>query len=216
MAAAYGPRPAERRAGFSDRGRLRVTAHAAPFSGGGGDARRRERIQASRLAAARLQDALEAAVRGGAFPKAAVDVRVSVLEADGGEEAAAVAAAALALADAGVESVDLAAACTVALVRGRLLLDPDGAETAAADAVLWCAALPATGGVTQLSVRGAFRGEGEQREAVELALGGCARLRDGMRQVLLQGAAKAVQQRQQQQLQQQRAAGEAEAAAAGG
>jgi ribonuclease PH len=196
MAAAYGPRPAERRAGFSDRGRLRVSAHAAPFaaSAAGGDARRRERQQGARLAAQKLQDALEAAVRGGAFPKAAVDVRVSVLEADGGEEAAAVAAAALALADAGVEAVDLASACTVALVRGRLLLDPDGAETAAADAVLLCSALPATGGVTQLSVRGAFRGEAEQREAVELALGGCARLRDGMRQVLLSKAAHVVRQ----------------------
>jgi ribonuclease PH len=195
MAAVYGPRPAERRAGFSDRGRLRVSAHALPFaaSGGfaGGDARRRERQQGARLAATRLHDALEAAVRGGAFPKAAVDVRVSVLEADGGEEAAAVVAASLALADAGVEAVDLAAACGVALVRGKLVLDPTAAEAAVADASLVCACLPATGGVTQLSVRGAFRSDAEQREAVELALGGCSRLRDGMRQVLLSSAAAA-------------------------
>jgi len=207
MAAVYGPRPAggadRGAAGLAERGCLRVSAHAAPFvaasasassvtGGAAADARgRRERLGDAKLAAARLQDALEAAVRGGAFPKAAVDVRVSVLEADGGEDAAAVVAASLALADAGIEAADLAACCGVALVRGRLVLDPDGAESSGADALLLCAALPATGGVTQVAVRGAFRSEAELREAVELALGGCSRLRDGMRRVLLAGAARA-------------------------
>lgn len=47
------------------------------------------------------------------FPKAAADVYVLVLEAGGGELGVAATAAALALADAGIEMFDLVAACTV-------------------------------------------------------------------------------------------------------
>lgn len=47
-----------------------------------------------------------------AFPKAAVDVYVCILEADGGELAAAITAGAAALADAGIPMRDLVAACS--------------------------------------------------------------------------------------------------------
>ena len=57
--------------------------------------------------------ALRAAVRREEFPKAAVDVWVTVLEADGGETAAAATAGALALADAGVPLRDLVASCSL-------------------------------------------------------------------------------------------------------
>lgn len=47
------------------------------------------------------------------FPKSTVDVYVCVLEAAGGELPAAVCAASLALADAGIAMRDLVAACSV-------------------------------------------------------------------------------------------------------
>ena len=60
-----------------------------------------------------LRVALEAGVQRSAFPKATVDVQCLVLEAGGGELAAAVAAASLALTDAGIPMRDLITSCTV-------------------------------------------------------------------------------------------------------
>ncbi len=57
--------------------------------------------------------ALEPAVRLETFPKAFVDVYCLVLEADGGELPAAICAASMALANAGIAMNDLVAACTV-------------------------------------------------------------------------------------------------------
>ena len=73
------------------------------------------RLQSDRereLSAA-LASALSGAVRRATFPKASVDVYAVVLEADGGELAVATSAAALALADAGIELGDLVSACSV-------------------------------------------------------------------------------------------------------
>ena len=67
---------------------------------------------AERELSAQATTALIGAVQLGAFPKAAVDVYVCVLEADGGELAAAVTAGAAALADAGIPLRDLVAACS--------------------------------------------------------------------------------------------------------
>lgn len=60
-----------------------------------------------------MQQALEASVQLHLFPKAAVDVFCIVLEAAGGEVAAAITAASLALADAGIPLYDLVPACAV-------------------------------------------------------------------------------------------------------
>lgn len=67
---------------------------------------------AERELSALASTALAGAVQLDAFPKAAVDVYVCVLEADGGELAAAVTAGAAALADAGIPMRDLVAACS--------------------------------------------------------------------------------------------------------
>jgi len=73
----------------------------------------RAQSDAERELSAALAAALAGAVRLGSFPKASVYVFCVVLEADGGELPAAAAAAALALADAGIEMGDLVAACAV-------------------------------------------------------------------------------------------------------
>lgn len=107
----YGPRQSERREAWSEEGRLNVDVKLATFA---------TRIRgivgqspAERELSATVQTALEAVVQAGAFPKAVVDVYACVLEAGGGETAAATTAAALALADAGVAMDDLAPACSV-------------------------------------------------------------------------------------------------------
>lgn len=73
---------------------------------------------AEREHSAALATALEAAANLDSFPKATLDVYVLVLEAGGSELAVAATAAALAMADAGVEMFDLVCACCV--VRGSV------------------------------------------------------------------------------------------------
>ena len=63
-----------------------------------------------------LMQALRGAVLTETFPKSFVDVYVLVLQADAGELPAAVMAASLALAHAGVACRDLVTACTVVRV----------------------------------------------------------------------------------------------------
>lgn len=62
---------------------------------------------------AQLQTALEAAVRLHTVPKANVDIYCLVLESAGADLAVCICAAAMALADAGIEMVDMVSACSV-------------------------------------------------------------------------------------------------------
>ncbi|GBF88956.1 exosome complex component [Raphidocelis subcapitata] len=192
MAAVYGPRQGERRFGFSDTGRLNVEACFTSFArreGGRQAQRAAEKELASCLAAA-----LEPSVDLGKLPKSVLDVYVMVLEAGGSEAAVAATAASLALADAGVELFDLVAACSVSDVSGQLLLDPSAAEAAQQRGGLLLAAMPSLGEVTQLQMSGDWA-PGAARDALELALGGCAQLRAGMRDTLLAAEAARQQQR---------------------
>ncbi len=142
----YGPRESVRAEAFSDEGRLRCDVKLASFAraharGAFGQARapphplgRRthahshtltphatlppQSAEERELSAALLQ-ALHAAVLRETFPKASVDVYVLILQADGGELAAATMAAAAALAHAGVAMRDLVAACAVVRTHAR-------------------------------------------------------------------------------------------------
>jgi hypothetical protein len=70
-----------------------------------------------------LAAALEPAVDLSKLPKSVVDVYILILEAGGAEAAVAATAASLALADAGIEMLDLVAACSV-VRRVRVGLGP--------------------------------------------------------------------------------------------
>lgn len=173
MVGVYGPRQAERRATFSDNGRVECELRlagaaadpAAAFAQG----------QVERDLAATVQTALEAVVDVSSFPKLVLHVYCTVLEGDGAEVAVAITAAALAVAEAGVAMRDLVSACSVARVRGQLLLDPTAQETAREDGGVTLAATGTGGEVAQLVTRGRWS-DGELKEALELALGGCAQL----------------------------------------
>jgi ribonuclease PH len=88
------------------------------------------------------------------FPKSALNVFVVVLQAGGGEHSAAVAAAALALADAGIDVLDLPVAITVGHYTGssdgarRLIVDPSAAELAECTGSTTVSMLPRLGRIT--------------------------------------------------------------------
>jgi len=117
MVAIYGPRASDRRSTFSEKGRLQVDVKYATFSTGvrGTAGQTAEERDLSLL----LNRALEPSVQCHTFPKAVVDVYVTILESGGSDLAVAVSAASVALAIAGVELYDLVAACRVVRFRCR-------------------------------------------------------------------------------------------------
>lgn len=186
MAAVYGPRQSERKFGFSDRGRLNCelnfTSVAQKVRG-----KQQQRVSRKELSA-QLTTTLQGVVDLDRFPKAVVDVAVLVLQADGGELAAAICAASAALADASIEQTDVLPACSVALVEGKLLLDPVPHESAQQQGSLLVAYSSAANQVMQMHLTGSWSA-GQVKDGLELAMGGCQQLRGLMRQTLLDAAA---------------------------
>ncbi|KAL6756474.1 ribosomal protein S5 domain 2-type protein [Haematococcus lacustris] len=188
MVGVFGPRQSDRKLGFSDSGRLQCEVRFTSFAGG--SATQTHQSAAERNMSAALTQALAPSVLLDRLPKTVVDVYAMVLESGGGELAACITAASAALASAGLELMDLAPACQVVRVDGQLLLDPTLAEADQANGSVVLAALPATNEVTLMSVTGTWSALGS-RQAVELAMGGCAQLRESMRGTLLDACATA-------------------------
>ncbi|EDL11486.1 mCG3764 [Mus musculus] len=165
-----GPAGAGGEAPAALRGRLLCDFRRAPFSG-----RRRRAPQGGggedRELGLALQEALEPAVRLGRYPRAQLEVSALLLEDGGCALAAALTAAALALADAGVEMYDSG---------GGLRPEPHPGITVALMPVL-------------NQVAGLLgSGEGGQTEswtdAVRLGLEGCQRLYPVLQQCLVRAA----------------------------
>nr|XP_048292945.1 exosome complex component MTR3 [Myodes glareolus] len=138
-----------------------------------------------------LEEALEPAVGLGRYPRAQLEVSALLLEDGGSALAAALTAAALALADAGVEMYDLVVGCGLSLTPGpspTWLLDPTRLEEEHSAAGLTVALMPVLNQVAGLL----GSGEGGQTEswtdAVRLGLEGCQRLYPVLQQCLVRAA----------------------------
>ncbi|NXJ11077.1 EXOS6 protein, partial [Odontophorus gujanensis] len=193
LCAAWGPREAAEPGGAVGAGRLLCEFRRAPFCSRGarprpGGAAERD---AEREAAAALREALEPAVRLARYPRARLTVSVMLLQDGGSALAAAISAASLALADAGVEMYDLAVGCALCRdgsAAGPWALQPGEAEERASAARLTVALLPALNQVS--AVLGGGRGgapEGWGR-ALRLGVEGCQRLYPVLRHCLLRAA----------------------------
>ena len=102
----FGPRDVHpKHLASTDTGIIRCRYHMSPFSvtERKHPAPSRREIEISKV----LKEALEPAVMLKKFPRTAVDVFVEVLQADGGTRCAALAAASVALADAGIPMRDM-------------------------------------------------------------------------------------------------------------
>ncbi|KAM6117871.1 exosome complex component MTR3 [Pterocles gutturalis] len=196
LCAAWGPREAAEPGGGSAAaagGRLVCEFRRAPFAGRGarvrpGSAAERE---AEREAAALLRAALEPAVRLARYPRARLAVSAVLLQDGGSALAAALSAAALALADAGVEMYDLAVGCALCRPPGPAaawLLQPRQPEERRAAARLTLALLPALNQVSAVLGAGQGGPPEEWARALRLGLDGCHRLYPVLRQSLLRAA----------------------------
>ncbi|XP_075621305.1 exosome complex component MTR3 [Balearica regulorum gibbericeps] len=195
LCAAWGPREAAEpgAAAPAGTGRLLCEFRRAPFAGRGarwrpGSASERE---AEREAAAALREALEPAVRLARYPRARLAVSALLLQDGGSALAAAISAAALALADAGVEMYDLAVGCALCRSPGPAaawMLQPGEPEERRAVARLTVALLPALNQVSAVLGGGQGSSPDAWAQALRLGLDGCHRLYPVLRQSLLRAA----------------------------
>ncbi len=118
-------------------------------------------------------EALSKAVMLEKFPNTALEVWVEILDSNAGSRVAALTAASVALADAGIPMTDLVCACAAGKAGGKIILDLNKDEEDAPDAVdMPLAVLPNSGEIVLLQMDGILSKK-EWIEAMELGLKGC-------------------------------------------
>jgi exosome complex component RRP41 len=182
MAAVYGPRELHpRHLTLNDRAYLRVTYRMATFSVPDrkrpAPSRREKEISMVIANALRPQLFLEE------FPKAVVDVFVTVIQADGGTRCAAINAASLALADAGIPMRGLVPAVAVGKADGKLLVDLGDEEDKYGQGDVPMAIIPQTEEITLLQQDGSFTKE-ELVEAMQMGINSCKYLHELQKEAL--------------------------------
>ncbi len=136
-----------------------------------------------------IANALKPALFLEEFPKAVVDVHIIVIQADGGTRCAAINAASLALADAGIPMKSLVPAVAVGKADGKLLVDLGDEEDKYGEGDVPMAIMPQTDEITLLQQDGFFKRE-ELVEAMQMGINSCKYLhelqKDALKRVYVQ------------------------------
>ena len=168
LAAVYGPRePVQKFMALPDRALLRVRYHMAPFSTEErkSPAPSRREIELSKV----IREAFEDIILVKYFPRTAIDIFLEVLQADGGTRTAAVTAASLALANAGIPMKALVAGVAVGKIEGKLVLDVDEIEDGSGEADMPVAYAPDIEKITLFQLNGVLTRE-ELERGLDMAL----------------------------------------------
>lgn len=128
-------------------------------------------------------EAFEPVVMTQYYPGAVIDVFAEVLQADAGTRTAAINAATLALADAGIPMKGLVAACAVGKVDGQLVLDLNKPEDNYGESDL-PVAMTQDGEITLLQMDGHLTPE-EFKTALEMVKKGCEHIFEIQREALM-------------------------------
>ena len=183
IAAVYGPRdPTDDLPPDPDEARINFRYEMAPFSVP--DRKRPKRDRRSTEISAILSEALSSVVMLEKYPKSTIDVYATILEAHGGTRCAALTAASVALADAGISMKDLIPACAVGKVGGKIVLDLDKDEDSNGEADMPLAIIPHTGDVVLMQMEGSMDGD-ELEQALTMGYRGCMEIHDLQRDALL-------------------------------
>jgi exosome complex component RRP41 len=119
-----------------------------------------------------IKEALEPAVMLEKFPRTAIDVFIEVLQADGGTRCAALSAASVALADAGIPMRDMVSACASGKVADTIVLDVNNEEDQAGQADMPIGYMPNLEKITLLQLDGVLTPE-EYKKCVDVGVQGC-------------------------------------------
>src|SRR6185503_17895271 len=153
IAAVYGPREVHpKHMALPDRCVVRCRYHMSPFST---DTRKnpapsRREVEISKV----MRESLEPALILEDYPRAAIDVFVEVLQADGGSRCAGITAASIALADAGINMRDIVSACAAGKIDDTIVLDINDTEDKEGGADMPVAYMPHLEQVTLLQLDG--------------------------------------------------------------
>ena len=181
LVAVYGPRELHpRRLQKADSALIRYRYNMAAFSVE--DRIRpgpnRRSIEISKVS----REAFEPVVMTHLYPGAVIDVFAEVLQADAGTRTAAINAASIALADAGIPMKSLVSSCAVGKVDGQLVLDLNKAEDNYGDADL-PVAMTQDGEITLLQMDGNLTQE-EFKKALEMCKEGCRQIMEIQKEAL--------------------------------
>jgi len=167
----FGPRDVHpKHLASTDTGILRCRYHMSPFSvtERKHPAPSRREIEISKV----LKEALQPAVILEKFPRTVVDVFIEVLQADGGSRCAALDAAAVALADAGIPMRDMVCACAAGKVADTIVLDINNEEDQTGQADMPVGYMPNLDKITLLQLDGVLTPD-EYKKCVETGIDGC-------------------------------------------
>lgn len=129
-------------------------------------------------------EALQKAIFLERFPNTTIDVFVEVLDSNAGTRVAALTAASVALADAGVPMRDMVTAVGVGKAGGAIILDLNKDEEDAPDAVdMPVAIMPRTEEIVLMQMDGLLSKE-EWHKAMQLAVKGCKQIYEIQREAL--------------------------------
>jgi exosome complex component RRP41 len=184
LAGIFGPRDVHpKHMANQDSGILRCRYHMSPFSvtERKNPAPSRREIEISKV----IKEALLPSVILKDYPRTVVDVFIEVLQADGGSRCAALDAASVALADAGIPMRDLVSACAAGKVADRIVLDVNNEEDQEGQADMPVALMPNVGKITLLQLDGMLKPE-EFKTCMQTALVGCRRVYEVQRKALME------------------------------
>ena len=182
VAGVYGPRVVHpRHEEEAERAVLRTRYSMAPFATSErsrpGPSRRSQEISFV------IRQALESVIFLNEFPKTAIDVHIEVLQADASTRCAAINAASLALADAGIPMRDLIASCSAGIVNGEIMLDIEGKEDTEGELDLPVAYYPGKKEITLLQMDG-VASKPQVMQIIKLAIKGCEKIYEEQKNAL--------------------------------
>jgi len=162
-------------------GILRCRYHMSPFSvtERKNPAPSRREIEIGKV----IKEALRPAVILQQFPRTVVDVYIEVLQADGGSRCAALAAASVALADAGIPMRDMVSACAAGKVEDTVILDVNNEEDQAGQADMPIGYMPNLGKVTLIQLDGVLTPD-EFNKCLETGINGCKQVYEIQRKAI--------------------------------
>lgn len=167
ICAVYGPRELHpKHLAKPDRAIIRVEYRLATFSVGErkSPAPRRREYELSKI----LAESIDKIVFLEKFPNGTIDVFITVLDADGGTRCAALTAASLSLADAGIPMRGVLTGCAVGKVDGKMVVDLSDIEDKEGEGDMPVAMIFNTGEITLLQCDGNFTQE-EIEEGLKLS-----------------------------------------------
>jgi exosome complex component RRP41 len=130
-----------------------------------------------------IKDALAPAIFLERYPKTAIDVYVEIINANAGTRTAAIIAATVALADAGIEMRDLVSSIAAGKADGELLLDLFEPEDNFGEADMPFAMMPRTKEITLLQMDGELTKE-EIATLIQMNMKACEKIYEAQKKAL--------------------------------